>query len=126
MNAVRSRISPGDIIVTAAVLVAALFLLVFRGFASPDAGYVEITVRNRGTERFDLQMDREIKIESNGITLYVIIEDGGVWVGESDCPDQVCVHTGRIWRGGEAIICAPAGVAVTILGGGGDCDHVAG
>ncbi|MGI6167193.1 MAG: NusG domain II-containing protein [Eubacteriales bacterium] len=127
MGVVRTKISPGDIIATAAVLLAAVFLLAAGSFSGSGAGYVEITVRSRGTERFDLYHDREIEIESNGITLTVKIENGGVWVGHSDCPDQVCVYTGRIEKGGESIICAPAGVAITITGGGGrDVDHVAG
>ena len=126
MREVRTKISPWDIIATAAILVAALFLLAAESFGGRDAGFVEITVMNRGTERFDLYEDREIKIESNGITLYVIIDSCAVWVSRSDCPDQVCVITGRIERGGESIICAPAGVAITIVGGGGDFDHVAG
>lgn len=127
MGVVRTKISPGDIIATAAILLAAVFLLAAGSISGTDAGYVEILIGSRRTERFDLYEDREIVIESNGITLTIKIEKGGVSVSHSDCPDQVCVYTGRIEKGGESIICAPAGVAKTITGGGGgDVDHIAG
>ena len=129
MKTMRTKITVGDIIITAATLAVAVFLLVSVGLLNRDARYAAITVRNRGTERYILHENREIMIESDGITLCVIIEDGGGYIRESDCRDQVCVMTGRIDKSGQSIICAPAGVAVTIVGGGGDddeADHIAG
>ena len=62
-------------------------------------------------------------------SLTVRIEDGAVWVERSDCPDQVCVRTGRITQAGETIVCLPAEMALEILPGeesDGQVDAVAG
>lgn len=42
------------------------------------------------------------------------VKDGAVSVTESSCGDKICVRTGKISRSGEAIICVPNRVAVTI------------
>lgn len=39
-----------------------------------------------------------------------------VRVSDSDCPGQDCVHTGRISRAGQSIVCLPAQVAVQLVG----------
>ena len=67
-----------------------------------------------------------VKIESRGITLFVTVMDGKVDVYKSDCPDGVCVNSAPISKTGETIICAPAGVSITVKGGDGDVDFVAG
>lgn len=42
------------------------------------------------------------------------IRDGGVRMIRADCPDQICVHTGRITETGQSIVCVPHRVVVTI------------
>ena len=40
----------------------------------------------------------------------------GVYVSESDCPTQDCVHTGVITRAGQSIVCLPAQVVICAEG----------
>jgi len=49
-------------------------------------------------------------------------EGDAVWVESAECPDQVCVQTGKISKNGESILCLPARVEVrvTALRGGFD------
>ena len=79
-----------------------------------------------GSQRYSLAEDREWMLESNGITLQLSIRDGRACVRASDCPDHVCVQSGWIGRAGETVLCAPAGVMLTVKGGEGDVDFVAG
>jgi hypothetical protein len=46
----------------------------------------------------------------------VTSENGEIYIEESDCPDKVCVRSGRISKSGEGIICAPNRVAIKING----------
>ena len=55
-------------------------------------------------------------VAHNGYTLHIAAADGGVAVTSSDCPTQDCVHTGRISRAGQSIVCLPAQVAVQLVG----------
>ena len=59
----------------------------------------------------------EWTISSNGYTLHVVLTAEDVWVEESDCPTQDCVHTGHISRRGQSIVCLPARVIVRLEGG---------
>ncbi len=123
---IKTKITAGDIMITAVIVAAAVFLFIIPLLYGSEPAYVVITVQNGGTTRFSLYENRELTVSSNGITLLVVIENAQVYVKSSDCPDKVCVHTGRISRSGQSIICAPAGVVISVEGGGADADHIAG
>lgn len=63
-----------------------------------------------------LQEERRT-LSGNGYTLQVILTEEGVWVESADCPTQDCVHTGRISRSGQSIVCLPARIIVRLEGG---------
>ena len=48
--------------------------------------------------------------------LTVTLDKTGAAVTESDCPGQDCLHTGRITRSGQSIVCLPEQVIVTLEG----------
>ena len=62
-------------------------------------------------------LTEEKKITIDGqYHLTVTLTRDGVSVTESDCPGQDCVHTGRITRAGQSIVCLPEQVIVTLEG----------
>ena len=63
-----------------------------------------------------------VKTEKGDLTLS--FDTDGVSVLHADCPDAVCVRTGRIARKGESIVCVPLGVCITV--GEGALDGVTG
>lgn len=121
----RTRSCGWDVVAVVAVLIAAVLLLWIPAFAMPEGRTLEI-VTTRDTHRYDLSKDRVIELHENGVDITVVIENREVYVQESDCPDGVCKASGRISRSGESILCAPAGVTLTVKGGGDDVDFVAG
>lgn len=56
----------------------------------------------------------------------IVVENGEVFVAESDCPGGDCMHQGRISRKGQRIACAPNGVIVSVTGESEEVDVVAG
>jgi len=46
----------------------------------------------------------------------VRIEDKKVWVTKASCPNKLCMRQGKISKPGEAIICLPNRIVVTIQG----------
>lgn len=44
------------------------------------------------------------------------ISGEGIRVTESDCPDKICVKTGFVSREGEAAVCMPNRVIITVEG----------
>ncbi len=121
----KNKPTPADLIPVATVLVLAL--LIWLAVLPGDAGrYVEVTVAGQGTERYPLVADRTLELDSRGVRLTVIVENGEVCVGQADCPDGVCTATGHISRTGQSIVCAPAGVVIRVVGGEQDADGIAG
>jgi hypothetical protein len=114
-----------DIVAIVSVLLVAVLLLLVPVFAMQEGQFLQI-VTERDTYRYELSEDRVIELHENGISLTVVIENGAAYVRHSDCPDGVCLASGSISRSGESILCAPAGVTLTVKGGGGDVDFVAG
>ena len=121
----RTRVSLWDVVAIALVLLLSVLLIVLPILWSGDGEYLEISTPE-GSRDYSLREDREIVLHSMGIELCVRIESGTAYVSASDCPDGVCVASGRISRSGETVICAPAGVRLLVKGGDADVDFVAG
>jgi hypothetical protein len=106
-----------DFIIIAVVLAVAGVLLAFLYGGNSNSGdYVQIEIDGQVTEVLPLNSDdtREI-ITDNGGTNTLIIKDGYADMTEANCPDETCVHTKKISRNGESIICLPHKVVVTVI-----------
>lgn len=77
---------------------------------------VVISVGGQETQRSGLKDFAPTTLSHNGYTLTVAADGDSVWVSDSDCPTQDCVHTGHIRRGGQSIVCLPAQVVVHLEG----------
>lgn len=79
----------------------------------PEPQYVSVKVGGAEICRLPLAVDTTYEI-SDGNTIE--IADGGVRMIYADCPDKICMHTGRISESGQSIVCAPNRVVVSITG----------
>lgn len=114
------RPKPADGLVALAVLLLAA-ALAFAAWGNPSGGdfAAAISVDGTVTERIALSRlagDQERTITAGGYTLHLRLSSGGVEMAAADCPTQDCVHTGRISRPGQSIVCLPARVSVTLAG----------
>ena len=108
-----------DALVAAAVLLLAVALGARYWFAPADAGALTAVVLADGVEVERLTLaDAERDYTNNGYTVHVAVTPDGVRVDHADCPTQDCVRTGVIFRAGQSIVCQPARVVITIVGGG--------
>lgn len=107
----------------------ALVVIIVVAFAVMTAAFVygknrgetlTATVEHRGQVAAQVALStltEEKKITIDGqYHLTVTLTRDGVSVTESDCPGQDCVHTGRITRAGQSIVCLPEQVVVTLEG----------
>lgn len=82
----------------------------------------QITVEQNGTVVYQgglAEIEAPIRLEvtgESGKAVYIQLDQSGAAIVESSCPDQTCVHTGKITRAGETTICLPERVSVTIKG----------
>lgn len=117
------------------IVVAALILFMAAGVAAVQAGYFAsraaasgeltavIEVDGKRVMEVPLSRDRTFTVDTFVGPEILEIKDGRIRVRESDCPDQICVYTGWISRPGQAIICLPGRMIVTVAGRGEDSGY---
>lgn len=110
------------IIIAAALAVAGIMCLFLYGLNNNSGAYVQIEVDGKAVEALPLDEDAEREITTDYGSNTLIIKDGEAYVSEADCPDKICVHHSKIHRKGEAIICLPHKLTVSIIGNGAEID----
>ena len=108
-----------DALVVLAVLllgVAAAWL----AYGGENSGALTATVKHRGqvvarVELSSLTEEKTVSIDG-AYHLTITLDRTGAAVTDSDCPGQDCLHTGRITRAGQSIVCLPEQVIVTLEG----------
>ena len=66
-----------------------------------------------------------VTIHGQTVTNVIQIEEDCVYFAESDCPDQVCVRSGKLTRAGQIAVCLPNRVIVRLVGAQSDIDAIA-
>lgn len=111
----RRFINPGEAAVLAALVLGLVIWLVL-----PKSAGAQAVLTRSGEElgRYALDTPTRVPVEgANGFSLTLVIEDGTAHVEDSTCPDLICQHHAPISKTGEAIICLPGQVSVTVEGG---------
>lgn len=99
----------GDIIALACIILisaVSLVLLFFRG----DGTTVTVKQDNKTVYSGRLAEDTKVELLGNTVT----VNGGAVYMQWAACKNQICVHTGKISKAGESIICLPNRVIVEI------------
>ena len=87
-----------DIILIAAfVIIAVIAFVVINHFVKKDGAFVQIKVDGQVVNTIPVNQNETLTIEGyQGGSNIVTIENGGVTMTDADCPDKLCVKTGRI------------------------------
>ncbi len=103
-----------DIILVGVLLAAGIVAFALLFFMSGKGDTVVVKAAGRVVMTLPLDEDKRIRIDGVGGYNILVIEKGEVSIAEADCPDETCVKTGRISKGGQSIICLPHRVTVEI------------
>lgn len=107
-----------DIIIVLSILAvsAAVWLLYSNAFADRPAKaeiyYYSKLVKTvelvKGTEKsFSVPEDRNV--------VFHLDKEGNIRFEQSDCPDKVCVHAGKLHMAGQSAACLPNGLVMKIV-----------
>jgi hypothetical protein len=103
-----------DMILIASILAIALVLLLVVQLTREEGAYVLVRVDGQETGRFSLSEDGTYEL--NGGTNILRIENGVAYLTDANCPDQLCVHQGKISMTGQVITCLPNKLTVSVYG----------
>lgn len=110
-----------DFIIIIALAAAALALwLAWNSRAAGPGLYAQIYYDSRLVKTVDLSAGREESFSIAGLPEVVFHQyaDGSVAFIASDCPDKLCVLTGKLRRAGQIAACLPRKVYIKIVGTG--------
>ena len=120
------KLKIGDIIVISVILLITAGVFCFRLFGFAEGEAVVVTY-GENEKVYSLDENSRFNIESNDISLTVVIENGCVFVDNSNCPEKICINNGKISRVGQSIACVPAHLLIKIIGeGDNDYDLIVG
>ncbi len=111
-----------DIIVIAAIVAAAAVIwLIYSSTASGRTVRAEIYYYSELVETVELGMgqERSYKVPQNENVVLRTDNEGNIQFIESDCPDKICIKTGKIHLAGQSAACLPNGVVVKLVPAGG-------
>ena len=103
-----------DIILLAALILTGVLLLVLFSAIIRDKGETALVlVDGKEYARLPLGEDTELIIEGVGGTNTLVIKDGKAYMTHADCPDLLCVRTGKATEL-KTIVCLPHRVTVSV------------
>lgn len=115
-----------DIILVAAVLLVAgsIYMYTVLPGRSTASSSVKVVVRVDGEVygEYPLNSNKVIELSTERGNNKIIINDSTVWMEDADCPDKVCVKTGKIKKPGQTIVCLPHRTVIEITGDNADID----
>ncbi len=95
---------------------AAIIWILMRVFAG-EASRVVVSVDGEVVGEYPLNSERQVDITGvQGGSNKLVIKDGRADIVEADCPDKLCVHEAPVSKEGEALVCLPHRVVVTVRG----------
>lgn len=106
------------VILIACILFAALLAGGLLWVLRPMEAQVRVTVDGKVYGTYDLHRDQTVKIAPEDGSWYnlLAIQDGTARITESDCANQICVHTPALTEDTVGIIvCLPHSVAVELI-----------
>ena len=102
-----------DVIVILVLLSIALVAIGILLLTRRDGEIVSVEIDGERVAEYSLSKNGEYPL--NGGTNILVIEDGGAYMKWADCPDGICVRTGRVSSVGESIVCLPNRVVIIVL-----------
>lgn len=101
-----------DLILIAVLLVIALGSLLYMNLNRVEGARVVVRIDGRVAGTYSLEKDA-VYVLNNG-TNVLTIENGFASMTRADCPDKICMNTGRVRFNGQTITCLPNKVTVTV------------
>ncbi len=105
----------GDIIIAAAVLLAAALFAIPKLTSSDKLtaeiyvdGVLERTVDLSDSENYSFSPKSKPNVTIN-------VGDGAIWFSQADCKDKLCIKSGKLTSGGQTAACLPERVVVSVV-----------
>ena len=107
-----------EVIITSLLLLISVISLIAVSVFMPVGARVEVRLDGELIAEYPLSENGEYSLLDGANIL--VIEDGKAYMKDANCPDRVCVITGKISLVGETVVCLPHRLSVTVVKDGTD------
>lgn len=107
-----------DLIILLIIVVVSISAwTVYKKVFSKKSAKAEIYYNNQLVETVDLNtgVDKTFSIPQDKDVIFHLYKDGSIAFEESDCPDKICIKTGKLKTVGETAACIPNKVFIKIV-----------
>ena len=107
-----------DIVIIAVIAIAAvLFWLLYSNVFGKSGTYAEIYYRTERVKTVELSQGKEdtFSIEQVPNVVFHLDADGSIAFVESDCPDKICIKSGKLHLVGQYAACLPNQIYMKIV-----------
>ena len=107
-----------DIVVVLTIIAVSIVIWVIYSYAFSDkAAKAEIYYNSKLIMTVNLNSgeDRVFSIPQKEKVVFHLDKEGNIRFEQSDCPDKVCVHAGKLHMVGQSAACLPNGVVLKIV-----------
>lgn len=112
----RSIFRIGDIFVIAVIVVVSVVLMFLPVFGRADYAVIYVNGNEFGRFALNSRESETVMVSTDYGFNVVKIENGKVWVTESNCKDKLEMKAGAISRAGQSLVCLPNRMVVTVEG----------
>ena len=116
LSQILKIITPGDKILLVLILALGVISLITLNHFRQPGETVTIEVNGQALYHLDLNTSQQVTVTGSIGETTIKIDHGAARVIHSDCPEKICIKTGKIQRAGQVIVCVPNRVVVTIEG----------
>lgn len=107
------------------VFLAVAVLLCFLPKDGKDAYYAEVYLNGKLVKTVDLNKAQSFSV-TDRYENRIVVEEGKIFIAESNCPGKDCVHSGKISTLGRILVCLPNGLEIRVVSAPDDVDFVVG
>lgn len=115
-KAILKILTPGDKILIVVFLVLAGMSLIALNRLQQPGSMVIIEVAEKVLYQVNINEPQELTVTGPIGETMIKIDEGAAQVTQSDCPEKICIKTGKIRHEGEIIVCVPNRVVIRING----------
>ena len=117
-----------DVILLAALLILAIISF-FIIYSKPNENLEAVIVKDNQTYKIinlnEVEQPYQINIDGS-IPVIISVEKNSIYFKNSECPDKICVNTGKLSKAGDIAVCLPARVSIELRGNQKEFDSITG
>jgi hypothetical protein len=107
-----------DVIIIVSLIAAAAIIFCL-SLIKPDAGVpgrAQIYYYSELVKSIDLHanVNETFSLPQNENVIFKV-SDGYIWFEKSDCPDKICINSGKLSRPGQSAACLPNAIVLKIV-----------